>query len=148
MSDELIESGYDPSWVEPPRNYKLLQSGVQELYTNKFIPECNENVDWQMYQEWLLQGNVPEPRDAIVGTIMKDVDLTILKEIFSSITSSAQKTRINIALKNHPMFPIFLEDYSYVEAIQEIVDSFNDGEITSDDKDMILNIIPYSESGV
>ncbi len=28
-----------------------------------FVPECEDNCDWQLYQRWLAAGNTPEPAD-------------------------------------------------------------------------------------
>lgn len=28
-----------------------------------FIPENQDNADWQIYQRWLAAGNTPEPAD-------------------------------------------------------------------------------------
>jgi hypothetical protein len=44
--------------------YRLLEDGgVLETLTHKSIPEADENLDWQEYQEWLAQGNTPDPVD-------------------------------------------------------------------------------------
>ena len=34
---------------------------IKRLPDNAFIPNDPENVDWQQYQLWLSQGNVPLP---------------------------------------------------------------------------------------
>lgn len=41
--------------------YKLAQNGVIRLTDNAFIPADENNRDWQEYQEWLAEGNTPEP---------------------------------------------------------------------------------------
>ena len=41
--------------------YKLTKNGVIRLADNLFIPNTPANRHWQEYQEWLRQGNQPEP---------------------------------------------------------------------------------------
>ena len=43
--------------------YQLTESGVIRLSDQAFIPDCNDNRDWQEYQQWLSEGNEPEPMD-------------------------------------------------------------------------------------
>jgi hypothetical protein len=52
--------------------YKLIKtpetadhvSTVKRLADNAFIPMSKGNADYQMYLEWLAEGNTPEPADA------------------------------------------------------------------------------------
>ena len=41
--------------------YQLAESGVIRLSDQAFIPDCNDNRDWQAYQQWLSEGNKPLP---------------------------------------------------------------------------------------
>ncbi len=41
--------------------YKLTEEGVQRLGDGAFIPSDPRNKDWREYQEWLKEGNIPEP---------------------------------------------------------------------------------------
>lgn len=44
--------------------YKLLKTNdVLRLLENAIIPQDPANIDWQLYQQWLEQGNTPEPAD-------------------------------------------------------------------------------------
>lgn len=44
--------------------YQLTASGVIRLSDNAYIPDCASNIDWQEYQQWLAEGNTPEPMPA------------------------------------------------------------------------------------
>jgi hypothetical protein len=41
--------------------YKLTATGVR--WGNRHIPNDEDNLDWQEYQEWLAEGNTPDPKD-------------------------------------------------------------------------------------
>lgn len=43
--------------------YRLTQSPttIQRLSDNAFIPTDNGNMDYQLYLQWLAEGNTPEP---------------------------------------------------------------------------------------
>jgi hypothetical protein len=42
--------------------YQLTQlSGVIRISDNAFIPDAPNNTDWQAYQQWVAEGNVPDP---------------------------------------------------------------------------------------
>lgn len=41
--------------------YKLTQNGVQNRDTGAFIPNSPGNRHWIEYQEWLSEGNTPDP---------------------------------------------------------------------------------------
>lgn len=41
--------------------YKLQQSGVKDTETNAVIPCDPANRHWQEYQDWLAEGNTPDP---------------------------------------------------------------------------------------
>ena len=41
--------------------YKMLNEGVLRLSDGATIPNCAANADWRKYQEWLAEGNSPEP---------------------------------------------------------------------------------------
>ncbi len=43
--------------------YKLSKSGCTRLSDSASIPNDLGNKDWHKYQEWLAEGNTPEPAD-------------------------------------------------------------------------------------
>lgn len=42
-----------------PNTGKITNSGIVGLPENCWIPNDNQNSDWQQYQMWLAQGNIP-----------------------------------------------------------------------------------------
>ena len=40
---------------------KEIASGIKRLPDNAFIPNEDQNTDWQQYQVWLSEGNQPLP---------------------------------------------------------------------------------------
>jgi len=41
---------------------------IVRLYDNAYIPFDSANVDFQQYQEWVKEGNTPEPADSVAST--------------------------------------------------------------------------------
>lgn len=44
-----------------PLTYKLMPNGVRRS-DGACIPDNMDNLDWRQYQEWLADGNIPEPQ--------------------------------------------------------------------------------------
>ena len=42
-------------------DYILSESGVIRTRDNASIPNDDRNRDWRLYQEWLADGNTPDP---------------------------------------------------------------------------------------
>jgi hypothetical protein len=43
--------------------YKLKDGGVIDTETGAHIPNAEDNRHWRFYQEWLAEGNTPDPAD-------------------------------------------------------------------------------------
>ena len=46
--------------------YQLSESGVIRLSDQALIPDCENNKDWQEYQQWLAEGNEPLPMPVVI----------------------------------------------------------------------------------
>ena len=42
--------------------YRLTEEGVLDTETGGHIPNDSGNRHWQEYQEWLVEGNTPDPK--------------------------------------------------------------------------------------
>jgi len=47
--------------------YKLTEDGVLDTETSANIPDSTGNRHWVEYQEWLGEGNTPDPADVYVA---------------------------------------------------------------------------------
>lgn len=47
-------------------DYKLTAYGVHRLDKNEHIPSTVDSPYWTKYQEWLADGNTPQPADPIL----------------------------------------------------------------------------------
>ena len=82
--------------------YKLLEDGrVVDNDTNSVIPNDPDNSDWQLYQEWLAEPNVPDPyqtlqelKDAkkIEINEWRNEDLATLQVTYNTVTYDADPT--------------------------------------------------------
>ena len=70
--------------------YKLLEDGVCRLFDNAMLPADSNNRDWQEYQQWLAEGNTPEPMPA------QPPDLTMALNNGFARTSRLQKKQTAI----------------------------------------------------
>lgn len=41
--------------------YKLIENGVKDQENNLYIPNSTGNRHWNEYQDWLAEGNIPDP---------------------------------------------------------------------------------------
>lgn len=73
--------------------YKLLkEGGVKRLQDGANIPPVLDNLDWKIYKEWEMAGNVPDPLD--VPTAGETAEATRLAELDAQITGSATLTSL------------------------------------------------------
>lgn len=57
-------------------SYKLTQSSfIIRTTDGAFIPADPANTDWQQYQQWLSEGNIPEPADPIPAPVITSVTM-------------------------------------------------------------------------
>ena len=53
--------------------YKLTNSAaIIRVSDNSYIPADQENTDYQEYQRWLEEGNMPEPADLMPESVPVD----------------------------------------------------------------------------
>lgn len=55
--------------------YKLLDDGVLNTLTNESIPNSPGNRHWIEYQEWLDEGNTPDPQFS-----QEDIDSKVVRD--------------------------------------------------------------------
>lgn len=71
--------------------YKIANAGVKRE-DNSFIPNDPQNRDWVEYQEWLAQGNVPDPADVPVIVPKSPLDeISTSKAIEFLLAASKEK---------------------------------------------------------
>lgn len=70
--------------------YKLVEGGVMRT-DGTAIPDCPGNRDWQQYQEWLAQGNTPEPAFTLDGLKIRKVS-EIQAAFLASLTAGVVVT--------------------------------------------------------
>ena len=58
--------------------YKLTQNSNQVLRSDGAIIPNAQNGDWQLYQDWLAEGNTPEPADELPAPV-RQLDATTLR---------------------------------------------------------------------
>ena len=49
-----------------PESYTLTEHGVTRGSDHASIPDADGNRDWRAYQEWLTDGNKPDPLPVVV----------------------------------------------------------------------------------
>jgi hypothetical protein len=52
---------YTYQYITDPYTNQISTETIKRLPDNAFIPNDPDNVDWQQYQVWLLDGNQPLP---------------------------------------------------------------------------------------
>ena len=52
---------YTYQYLLNPGTNEITNECISRLPDNASIPNDQENTDWQVYQEWLAEGNTPLP---------------------------------------------------------------------------------------
>jgi hypothetical protein len=121
-------------------NYKLLKNGVLRLSDQASIPDCNGNQDWQDYQLWLADGNIPEPIDPdLPSPFDGNLVLTRMATEFSMVRMYALKNSYGI-IRDFILFENFSQLKQYINLM------LNDGEAVREDYNILNEIL--KEQGV
>lgn len=65
--------------------YKLNGNGVNDTETGACIPPDEGNRHWREYQEWLAEGNSPDPEDVPAPPSKKDLLAASRTELVDSL---------------------------------------------------------------
>lgn len=114
--------------------YKLTNTtSIIRLTDSAFIPTDSRNTDFQIYQEWLNAGNVPEPADA---ETIDQVQARITQQVQQRLDNFA-KTRnydnclsacsyvasTNAKFKNEATYCIELRDQTWLKCVEILNDA-------------------------
>ena len=74
------------------QDYRLHEDGVLRQADNAFIPNDPQNCGWKIYQQWLAEGNTPDP----------EYTLDELKDKVASAIIDEANTRVDAVTSNDP----------------------------------------------
>ncbi len=100
--------------------YKLQENGVLDTETSANIPDSMGNRHWVEYQEWLTDGNTPDPMDVIdpwvEGRGLRDSKLATSDwtQLADSPLATAKKTEWSTYRQELRDLPASYPDYSTV----------------------------------
>ena len=81
--------------------YKLINSTtVQRLSDTAFIPFAEGNTDYQQYQQWLSEGNIPTPADLPVNPRIAEIKLLLSALDIKKIRPIAEADSTFLAILN------------------------------------------------
>ena len=84
-----------------PKHYKLhgTDGYIQDMLTMAVIPNNPQNKDWQKYQKWLSEGNIPDPWKTKEELEKEKYNILIQQAIQEEETKIIKQRRLNIIAK-------------------------------------------------
>ena len=124
--------------------YKLLTSEPDSILRsdNAIVPKGN-NGDWQIYQEWLAEGNIPEPADVVPMSpdwdgLYRSILAGQLNPLYLRLKQAAKTD--NILSVDYVNLISVLSNIRTESALKECLDELiNDGYVLSEEEKTLWN---------